>query len=41
MVVHCTTEKQTNLLLKRGWRLKEVSNSTPTGYGFVYVLAKN
>jgi len=40
VIIHCTTEEQTNLLLKMGWKLQDVRNSTPTGFGFVYILEK-
>ncbi|SDI17867.1 hypothetical protein SAMN05192534_1248 [Alteribacillus persepolensis] len=40
MNLHCSDYKQVNLLLKEGWSLVDVRNSTPSGYGFVYVLKK-
>ncbi len=40
MTIHCSTENQTNLLLKKGWVLQDVRNSTPSGFGFVYVLIR-
>ncbi|WP_342538495.1 hypothetical protein MKY15_20850 [Sporosarcina sp. FSL K6-1540] len=38
LLIHCTDFKQVNSLLNTGWKLKGVRSSTPTGYGFVYVL---
>lgn len=40
MTVHCTSEEQTNLLLKNGWKLNDVRNSAPANRGFVYILIK-
>lgn len=40
LIIHSTDYKQVNKLIKNGWNLINISNSTPTGFGFVYELIK-
>lgn len=38
--LECLTEEQTNLLLSKGWTLKDVRPTTLKKCGFVYILTK-
>lgn len=40
LIIHSADYMQVNKLLKNGWSLLDVRNSTPTGFGFMYELIK-